>query len=42
MAARVFRVEFRSAVAQRILNGESVSALSNGVEDQAERTLSVA
>jgi transposase-like protein len=28
-AARVFRVEFRMAVAQRILNGESVSALSN-------------
>ena len=27
-AARVFRVEFRIAVAQRILNGESVSALS--------------
>jgi transposase len=29
MAARVFGVEFRSAVAQRILNGESVSALSD-------------
>jgi transposase len=28
-AARVFTVEFRIAVAQRILNGESVSALSN-------------
>ena len=28
-AARVFRVEFRIAVAQRILNGESVSALSH-------------
>jgi putative transposase len=28
-AGRVFRVEFRIAVAQRILNGESVSALSN-------------
>ena len=28
-AARVFRVEFRIAVARRILNGESVSALSN-------------
>lgn len=27
MAARVFSVEFRSAVAQRILNGESVMAL---------------
>ena len=27
--ARVFRVEFRIAVARRILNGESVSALSN-------------
>jgi transposase-like protein len=27
MAARVFSVEFRSAVAQRILNGESVTAL---------------
>jgi transposase len=27
MAARVFSVEFRSAVAQRILNGESVKAL---------------
>jgi hypothetical protein len=29
MAARVFNVEFRIAVAQRILNGESVSSLSN-------------
>jgi transposase-like protein len=28
-AARFFTVEFRIAVAQRILNGESVSALSN-------------
>jgi transposase-like protein len=28
-AARVFRVEFRIAVARRILNGESVSALSH-------------
>ena len=28
-AARVFKVEFRIAVARRILNGESVSALSN-------------
>ena len=28
MAARVFSVEFRSAVAQRILNGESVTVLS--------------
>ncbi|MGB8988268.1 MAG: helix-turn-helix domain-containing protein [Candidatus Sulfotelmatobacter sp.] len=28
MAARVFSVEFRSAIAQRILNGESVQALS--------------
>jgi transposase len=28
-AARVFRVEFRIRVARRILNGESVSALSN-------------
>ena len=28
MAARVFKVEFRIAVAQRILNGESVSSLS--------------
>src|SRR5271154_2266987 len=28
-AARVFRVEFRIAVAQRILNGESVSSLSS-------------
>ena len=28
-AARVFKVEFRIAVAQRILNGESVSSLSN-------------
>ena len=28
MAARVFSVEFRSAVAQRILNGESVTALN--------------
>ena len=28
-AARVFRAEFRIAVARRILNGESVSALSN-------------
>ena len=28
MAARVFSVEFRSAIAQRILNGESVLALS--------------
>jgi transposase-like protein len=27
--ARVFRVEFRIAVARRIRNGESVSALSN-------------
>jgi transposase len=27
-AARVFKVEFRTAVAQRILNGESVSSLS--------------
>jgi hypothetical protein len=26
-AARVFKVEFRIAVAQRILNGESVSSL---------------
>ena len=29
MAARVFKVEFRIAVAQRILNGESVSSLSS-------------
>jgi transposase len=28
MAARVFSVEFRSAIAQRILNGESVQALA--------------
>jgi transposase len=28
MSARVFSVEFRSAIAQRILNGESVLALS--------------
>jgi transposase len=28
MAARIFSVEFRSAIAQRILNGESVLALS--------------
>lgn len=28
MAVRVFSVEFRSAVAQRILNGESVQVLS--------------
>ncbi len=28
MAARVFSVEYRSAIAQRILNGESVQALS--------------
>jgi transposase-like protein len=28
-AARVFKVEFRTAVAQRILNGESVSSLSS-------------
>jgi len=28
MAARVFSVEFRSAIAQRILNGESVLALA--------------
>jgi transposase-like protein len=28
-AARVFTVEFRVAVAERILNGENVSALSN-------------
>ena len=28
-AARVFSVEFRVAVAERILNGESVSVLSN-------------
>ena len=28
MAARVFSVEFRSAIAQRILNGESVQVLS--------------
>jgi transposase-like protein len=28
MATRVFSVEFRSAIAQRILNGESVMALS--------------
>jgi transposase-like protein len=28
-AARVFKVEFRIAVAQRILNGENVSTLSN-------------
>src|ERR1700761_4245506 len=28
MAARAFSVEFRSAIAQRILNGESVLALS--------------
>jgi transposase len=28
MAARVFSVEFRSAVAQRILNGESVMSLN--------------
>jgi hypothetical protein len=27
-AARVFKVEFRIAVPQRILNGESVSSLS--------------
>jgi hypothetical protein len=29
MAARVFKVEFRVAVAQRILNGETVSSLSS-------------
>ena len=29
MAGRLFSVEYRSAVAQRILNGESVSALSD-------------
>jgi hypothetical protein len=29
MAARVFKVEFRIAVAQRILNGETVSSLSS-------------
>jgi transposase-like protein len=29
MSARVFKVEFRIAVAQRILNGESVSSLSS-------------
>jgi transposase len=29
MAARVFKVEFRIAVAKRILNGESVSSLSS-------------
>ena len=28
MAARIFSVEFRSAIARRILNGESVQALS--------------
>ena len=28
MAVRVFSVEFRSAIAQRILNGESVLSLS--------------
>jgi transposase len=28
MAARVFSAEFRSAIAQRILNGENVPALS--------------
>ena len=28
-ATRVFKVEFRIAVAQRILNGESVSSLSS-------------
>jgi transposase-like protein len=28
MAARLFSVEFRSAIAQRILNGESVLALA--------------
>jgi transposase len=31
-AARVFKVEFRIAVAQRILNGESVSSLSSQYE----------
>ena len=29
MAARVFKVEFRIAVAQRMLNGGSVSSLSS-------------
>jgi transposase len=29
MSARVFSVEFRCAIAQRILNGESVSAISD-------------
>ena len=31
-AARVFSVEFRVAAAERILNGESVSALSNALK----------
>jgi transposase len=31
-AVRVFSVEFRVAVAQRILNGESVSALSSALK----------
>jgi hypothetical protein len=41
MAARVFKVEFRIAVAQRILNGESVFA-EQSVQDQAQRSLSLA
>ena len=35
MAARVFKVEFRIAVAQRILNGESVSALATSSRSSA-------
>jgi hypothetical protein len=42
-AARVFSVEFRVVVAERILNGESVSALnSEGTKISQHVTLEVA
>ncbi len=42
MAARVFSVEFRSAVARRILNGESVDGAARRVQDQAQCSLPLA
>ena len=41
MAVRVFSVEFRSAIAQRILNGER-AGFEHGVQDQAKHTLPLA
>jgi transposase-like protein len=42
MAARVFSVEFRSVIAQLILNGESVLAISREFMIQAQHTLPLA